>query len=249
MIATITASKASKRLTENISYNDKINTLPLEDSTMKKSILVWDLPTRLFHWLLVGSMFFMIFSAKQGGAWMAWHLRCGLFILSLLAFRIFWGFVGSDTARFASFFKPSQIPRYLRHEISENEQAGHNPLGALMVVAMIVVIGIQIITGLFSMDVNAYVYNGYLSRFAGNYAETFRNIHANIVPLLLLMIALHVLAVLVYLFVRKNNLIHPMITGRKKLSEPLPNLRFASNIKALIAFIIFAILAYALSWI
>ena len=89
---------------------------------MKQKVRVWDIPTRLFHWSLVLSIGFMWFSAEQGGDWLAWHLRCGLFILALLVFRVCWGLWGSDTSRFAQFVKPTQIGRYLSGKLSENEQ-------------------------------------------------------------------------------------------------------------------------------
>ena len=104
----------------------------------KQKLKVWDAPTRLFHWLLVLALAFMWYSGETGGNLMAWHLRCGVFILGLVVFRLCWGFWGSDTARFAQFVKgPAQIRRYLGGQLSENEQPGHNPLGALMVLALL----------------------------------------------------------------------------------------------------------------
>lgn len=117
---------------------------------MKQKVRVWDIPTRLFHWSLVLSIGFMWFSAEQGGDWLAWHLRCGLFILALLVFRVCWGLWGSDTSRFAQFVKPTQIGRYLSGKLSENEQPGHNPVGALMVLALLAALFFQVGTGLFS---------------------------------------------------------------------------------------------------
>ena len=98
---------------------------------MKQKVKVWDLPTRLFHWLLVLSVGFMWYSAQAGGGMLVWHLRCGLLVAGLIVFRLCWGLWGSDTARFSQFVRgPSSIRRYLQGSLTENEQPGHNPLGA-----------------------------------------------------------------------------------------------------------------------
>ncbi|MBR5675414.1 MAG: cytochrome b/b6 domain-containing protein [Neisseriaceae bacterium] len=213
-------------------------------------IKVWDLPTRLFHWTLVASMIFMFISAKQGGTWLQWHLRCGLFLLALILFRIVWGFVGSDTARFTQFVKsPKQIIRYIKGEITENEQPGHNPLGALMVVALILGILFQLITGLFSPDENSYIYGGYLSSKAGENASQIRSVHLLWANVLMILAGIHFAVVLFYRVIKRHNLITPMITGNKHLNEPLPKLKFASIFKALIVFIITAALSYFITLI
>lgn len=194
---------------------------------MKQKIKVWDLPTRLFHWALAASVGFMWYSGEEGGDLMAWHLRCGLLITGLLVFRLCWGLWGSDTARFSRFFKPQQIGRYLKGGLTENEQPGHNPLGALMVVALIGAVLFQAATGLLASDENMFVYNGYLNSLAGGAGGEFRKIHVAFFNLLLALIGLHVLAVLLYRFVKKHDLIKPMITGYKWLEGRLPDLRFA----------------------
>ncbi|KER39607.1 cytochrome b561 family protein [Neisseria meningitidis 992008] len=104
---------------------------------MKNKTKVWDFPTRLFHWLLAASLPFMWYSAKTGGDMLQWHTRVGLFILFLLVFRLCWGIWGSDTARFSRFVRGwSGIREYMKNGIPEHVQPGHNPLGALMVVAL-----------------------------------------------------------------------------------------------------------------
>ncbi|WP_107687860.1 cytochrome b/b6 domain-containing protein [Neisseria wadsworthii] len=207
---------------------------------MKQKLKVWDLPTRLFHWLLAASVAFMWYSGEQGGDIMAWHLRCGVFIFGLLVFRICWGIWGSDTARFAQFFKPWQIGRYLKGSLSENEQPGHNPLGALMVVALIGAVLFQVVTGLLSSDENAFLYNGYLSGLAGSASADFRKLHIQFFDLLLILIGVHVFTVLLYKFVKKHNLITPMLTGYKYLEGKLPDLKFAGAGKFLAALAIAA---------
>lgn len=125
---------------------------------MKQKVKVWDLPTRLFHWLLVLSVGFMWYSAQAGGGMLVWHLRCGLLVAGLIVFRLCWGLWGSDTARFSQFVRgPSSIRRYLQGSLTENEQPGHNPLGALMVIALIAAVLLQATTGLFAEIGRAHV--------------------------------------------------------------------------------------------
>ena len=215
-----------------------------------KKVKVWDLPTRLFHWLLVASVIFMFVSAKMGGSWLQWHLRCGLFLLALILFRIVWGFIGSDTARFTQFVKsPKHIIRYIKGEISENEQPGHNPLGALMVVALILSVLFQVLTGLFSPDENSYMYDGFLYKLAGDNASKIRGIHLMFANILMILAIIHFVVVLFYRVVKRHNLITPMITGNKYLNDPVPQLKFASVFKALIILMITAAVAYSVTLI
>lgn len=196
---------------------------------MKQKLKVWDLPTRLFHWTLVLAVAFMWYSGETGGSLMAWHLRCGLLILALVVFRICWGFWGSDTARFGSFVRgPQHIKRYLNGSLTESEQPGHNPLGALMVLALLAALLVQLVSGLFASDENMWLYNGYLNGLVGESAGTAaRNIHVAFFNLLLALIAVHVLTILVYKFVKKHDLIKPMLTGYKELEGGVPELEFA----------------------
>ena len=108
-----------------------------------QKIKIWDLPVRVFHWTLAAALAFMWFSAKTGGSWMAWHLRVGLLVAALLVFRLCWGIWGSDTARFARFFRPLQIGSYLRGTWDKQAHPGHNPLGALMVAALLAAVLFQ----------------------------------------------------------------------------------------------------------
>lgn len=151
-----------------------------------QKIKIWDLPVRVFHWTLAAAFAFMWFSAKTGGSWMAWHLRVGLLVAALLVFRLCWGIWGSDTARFARFFRPLRIGSYLRGTWDKQAQPGHNPLGALMVAALL------------AADENTFLYHGYLNGRLENGGETFRRIHVNFFNLLALLAGLHIAAVLFY---------------------------------------------------
>ena len=206
---------------------------------IKQKLKVWDLPIRLFHWCLLPAIIFMWYSAEQGGNWLAWHLRCGVFILALLVFRICWGVWGSETARFKQFFKPSQIGLYIKGKISENEQPGHNPLGALMVLALIGALLLQVTTGLFANDENTFLNSGYLnSLISSETGSTIRSIHIVFFNVLMLLIGIHIGTVLIYKFVKKQDLIKPMITGYKELSGSIPQLYFANFKRLLMACII-----------
>ena len=133
---------------------------------MKQKIKVWDAPTRLFHWLLVLLMGFMWYSATQGGDMLVWHLRGGLLMLALVVFRLCWGMWGSDTAKFSRFVRPfPEIRRYTQGQMSEDELVGHNPLGALMVIALLAALVFQTATGLFAADENTFTNSGFLNHF------------------------------------------------------------------------------------
>lgn len=171
---------------------------------------VWDLPTRIFHWSLVVLVVAAFVSAKIGGNAMVWHGRCGLAILGLLVFRIVWGFVGSTYARFAQFVRgPAAIHAYLK---SEWRGQGHNPIGALSVLALLGALALQAATGLFANDDIAF--EGYLHALVGSeLSGRITGIHHLLEKVLMLLVALHVGAIVFYARVKKHNLVKPMLTG------------------------------------
>ncbi len=210
---------------------------------MKHKILVWDLPTRIFHWSLVILLPFMWFSADQGGSWLVWHLRAGLVVFGLLIFRLIWGFFGSDTSRFSHFIRgPHAVKAYMKGQVSENQQPGHNPLGALMVIALMLGLALQVVTGLFSSDENTFLHNGYLNDLVSSETGVWlRSIHTQFFWYLLAVIVLHIAVVVAYKVIKKKDFITPMITGYKQLENPLPVLRFTSwriAVMAIIAVIV-----------
>ena len=213
-----------------------------------QKIKIWDLPVRVFHWTLAAALAFMWFSAKTGGSWMAWHLRVGLLVAALLVFRLCWGIWGSDTARFARFFRPLQLGSYLHGTWDKQAHPGHNPLGALMVAALLAAVFFQVLTGLFAADENTFLYHGYLNGWLENGGETFRRIHVNFFNLLALLAGLHIAAVLFYRLFKKQDLITPMITGLKEWQGNVPSLRFA-GIGAFVAALAVAAAAVCLIWL
>lgn len=177
------------------------------------SVVVWDVPVRLTHWLIVVAIGVSWWTAEERV--MDVHRYSGYALLGLLVFRLYWGFAGSSTARFAHFVKgPSQITAYLR-EPSGVASPGHNPLGALSVIALFVLLIAQVTLGLFVTDVDG-LESGPLSYLVS--FETSRmlaDVHEIVFNVLLGFGALHIIAVLFYLFVRRTNLIGAMFTGRR----------------------------------
>lgn len=178
------------------------------------SRLVWDLPVRLTHWLLVLAVAGCWTTHYAGIEWFAWHRRLGCTVLVLVAFRVVWGFVGTRHARFASFLRgPRATVAYLAGR-AQVETAGHNPLGGLSVLALLALLLVQAASGLFANDeiVNAGPFYGWIDPGLSNRLTALH--HAN-ADWLLAMIVLHVLAVSWYALVRRRALVRAMVTGRK----------------------------------
>ena len=177
-----------------------------------RKILIWDLPTRLFHWLLVLAIVALVVTGKAGGSWMEWHGRLGLLVLGLLVFRLLWGVMGSTYARFAGFFPtPAKVAAYLR---GQWHAPGHNPLGACSVLALLAVPLFQALTGLVANDDIAFVGPLYdlVGRDLSNLATSWHLLAVNV---LLALVALHVAAILFYAHIKKDNLVKPMVLGWK----------------------------------
>ncbi|MEY3573235.1 MAG: hypothetical protein RJA77_1150 [Pseudomonadota bacterium] len=175
----------------------------------QRRVKVWDLPTRAFHWLLAASVVGSFVTVKLG--LMEWHGRIGGFVLSLLLFRLVWGFWGSETARFARFVpSPQRLVRYLRGQAEP--QLGHNPLGALSVMALLGAFTLQALAGLATSDEIAY--DGPLvSVVSDAWVEWAGWVHLTTEPLLLVLVGLHLVAIGFYRVRRKQNLLRPMLTG------------------------------------
>jgi cytochrome b len=181
-------------------------------------VAVWDLPTRLFHWLLVVLVAAAFATAKAGGAWMFYHPACGEALLALLLFRLVWGFIGSAPSRFAAFVAgPRQVRRYARTLFDRQAEPhlGHNPLGGWSVLAMLIALFLQAATGLFADDGIATA--GPLARSVGAAASRrFTALHYYNHYAVAGLAALHIAAVLFHLVWKRENLIVPMLTGVKR---------------------------------
>ncbi len=182
-------------------------------------VRVWDLPLRVFHWTLAAAVVAAIATAEAGGAWMAWHGRAGLLIIGLLVFRIAWGFIGPETARFRSFAPtPARLRSYLR---GQWRGLGHNPLGALSVFALLGVLALQAGTGLFASDDIAFA--GPLSHRADDaLVEWLTGRHRLLAKLLFGLAGLHLAAIAWHAWVRKDKLVGPMLTGWRDVEAGAP---------------------------
>ncbi|MFC3531315.1 cytochrome b/b6 domain-containing protein [Vogesella facilis] len=198
---------------------------------MNYRVKVWDLPTRLFHWLLVALFGLMWWSAESG--LLLWHTRAGVALLVLVLFRLLWGVLGSQTARFSQFVRgPAAILRYLR---GEHDGVGHNPLGALMVLALLAALLVQLGLGLFAVDQDSYTFDGPLAKLLDSeLAEQVSEWHAAWFNVLLGLVCVHLLAIIGYRVLRRENLVKPMLTGHKEVAQPVAQPAFASPWLALL---------------
>jgi cytochrome b len=187
---------------------------------------IWDLPVRLFHWSLVLLLCVSYFTGQAGGDWMKLHLWSGYSILTLLLFRIAWGFVGSTTARFSDFVKgPRVCVNYLACFIRGQStfEIGHNPVGGLMVVALLLAVLAQVVLGLFSADTDTGTVSGPLANLLPDkWVERLTHFHHLWVNVILLLVALHVTASIVYLVWKRQNLVGSMVTGNKPRVDVVP---------------------------
>jgi cytochrome b len=211
--------------------------------------LVWDLPVRLMHWALVLAVAGAWATQEIEGDWFRFHVWCGYAVLLVAATRIAWGFVGTRHARFTAFLRgPGAVLGYARglFRRGADHYPGHNPLGALMVLALLALLLVQAVTGLFANDqimASGPLY-GYVSSATSDRLTT---LHKQLFDLLVWAIALHVTAAFFYLLVRRDNLIVPMITGRKSADAVPPEERISSSRTWLAALLLaaFAVVLYA----
>jgi cytochrome b len=205
---------------------------------------VWDWPVRLSHWLIVLCVAGSWATHYAGLQWFVWHRRCGYAVLVLVAFRVIWGFVGTYHARFASFVRgPRAIIDYLRGGAGA-ETIGHNPLGALSVMALLASLLFQASTGLFANDEIASTgpFYGWISHRLSNRLTSWHHVNSE---LLLVFIGVHLLAIAWYTFVKRQSLVRAMITGRKsaRLTSATPSV---GRSRSLLALAVVAALAVAL---
>jgi cytochrome b len=205
-------------------------------------VRVWDLPTRLFHWLLVALVATSFATGKAGGNAMRYHELSGLGILALLGFRLAWGLIGSRPSRFAHFLAgPATVARYAAGLLRRDSPAhlGHNPLGGWSVALMLAALLVQAGTGLFANDDIATA--GPLANLVSKAAsDRLTSVHHLNHEVILVLVAVHLGAVLFHLVFRRENLITPMLTGVKPWrgkAPPLqePSLWLAAAVAALAA--------------
>jgi cytochrome b len=190
-------------------------------------VMVWDLPTRLFHWLLVVGVVSGWVSYYYGDSALRWHLWNGYFVLLLLIFRWQWGVVGGSTARFGHFVRgPRAVVAALRDHPSV---VGHNAAGGWSVVAMLTLITFQAVTGLFASD-DYFVLSGPLKSWVGSeWSAAITTWHRQSYYWLLGLIGLHLAAILFYTVIKRQQLIMAMVKGSRRRTD------FAGDCQPLVA--------------
>ena len=183
------------------------------------TVRIWDLPTRLFHWLLAACVAGLAITGNVGGNAMVWHFRLGYAVLALLLFRLVWGFAGGHWSRWSQLsLAPAQVLAYLRGQAA-SRWVGHNPLGSWSVVLMLLWLLLQVSTGLVSDDeiANAGPLTALVSGATVSAATAW---HKGLGKgVLIVLVAVHVLAIVWYRVRKAQALVPAMLHGDKSLSE------------------------------
>jgi cytochrome b len=199
-----------------------------------RRVRVWDLPTRLFHWLIVALVAAAYATLRLN--WMQWHGWVGETLLAALIFRLLWGFFGSDTAKFSRFLgSPKAAARYLRRALvrEPDHEVGHNLAGGWMILLLLALLLGETLTGIYVANDVADV--GPLTEITpASVANAITAAHATLWDILLAAIVLHVFAIAGYAAAKGQNLLLPMITGTKRLPPEVPAPRLASPVRALV---------------
>ncbi|MBA2965607.1 MULTISPECIES: cytochrome b/b6 domain-containing protein [Ramlibacter] len=216
---------------------------------MPTTVRVWDLPTRCFHWALAACVLGSLATAWAPGSWVEWHARLGYVALTLLVFRLLWGLFGGRWSRFTSFlYSPRSVLAYLRGTPHPDHLVGHNPLGAGSVLAMLVVLLVQVGTGLVSDDEIAF--QGPLNRFVSSSKGLAATAYHKDIGqwLVLALVLLHVGAIAFYRLKKGENLVRPMLVGDKVVPGAVASSRDDAAMR-LLALVVFAACAGGVAWL
>jgi cytochrome b len=209
-------------------------------------VRVWDVPVRVFHWLIVVLVAAAYVTWRLN--WMTWHGRIGEAALVLVLFRLSWGFFGSETARFSSFVaSPRTVWSHLKASLRRepDHQVGHNPAGGWMVVALIALLLVETLSGVYVA--NDIADEGPLTEHVPAWAaNAIAASHAIVWDALLAAIVLHVLAIASHAAIKGQNLVRPMITGTKVLPADKPTPRTGGSGRAILLLLGCAVVAAAL---
>jgi cytochrome b len=201
---------------------------------------VWDLPVRLFHWAIV--VLIAAAWASQEYDRMDLHVLIGYTILTLLLFRIIWGVIGSDSARFVRFMRsPIEALRHLAHihRREADREIGHNAAGGWMVLLMLALIGVQAGTGLFSND-DGDTEGPLMHLVSKGTSDWLSHIHSVNFKLIEAVIVLHVLAIVIYAVLKRQDLVRPMLTGTKTMPDGVAAPRLVNSFWALVTLVVAA---------
>jgi cytochrome b len=202
-------------------------------------VRLWDLPVRIVHWSFVVLMPALWWTAEKGE--LVIHQRLGYAALALLVFRLFWGIAGGSTARFSGFVKgPKAIVAYLRRLFVKHQDPviGHNPVGGWSVVILLALLVSVIGTGLFAEDTDGLNPGPLNYLIHGDLSENMGHWHHLLFNALLGFIALHLLAILFYAVIKRENLVGPMLTGRREMAAPAIAPTFAPAWRAAVGVVI-----------
>ena len=199
-----------------------------------KRIRVWDLPLRVFHWVLVAAIALAFLSAEEDSALNQWHVLSGWAVGALIVFRLVWGFVGGEHSRFSDFVRPTRIFDHLSQLAKGQAEPslGHNPLGAVSVLLLLALAAVTVWSGAFG-------------------GESAEDLHEIVGWTLLGLVGVHILAVVVMSVLQRENLVRAMMIGSKP-AERHPDGRDARAPRAaavllaalVVAATVFAILRY-----
>jgi cytochrome b len=202
--------------------------------TAQRTVLVWDAPIRVFHWLIVALVAAAYATWRLN--WMVWHGWVGEAVLALLLFRLLWGFFGGETARFSRFLSSPRIAvQHLKYAFRRepDRQVGHNPAGGWMVALLLALLLIETLTGLYIA--NDIADEGPLTELVPAWAaNAIESSHAIVWDALLAAIVLHVVAIAGFAAIKGQNLVSPMITGTKVLPASVAAPRAGSPVQAVL---------------
>jgi cytochrome b len=216
---------------------------------MPNKVRVWDLPTRVFHWLLTACVLASVITGFVGGGLIDWHARLGYAALALLLFRIVWGFVGGYWSRFASFlYAPRSVVAYLRGQAHPDHLVGHNPLGAGSVFALLLLLLAQVATGLVSSDEISFY--GPLNAFVSDAQASLATWYHKRVGkwIVIALVLLHIGAVMYYLRRKKQDLIRPMVVGDKQVAHATRSSR-DDAVTRIAALVLFGLSVGVVTWL
>lgn len=214
-------------------------------------VFVWDIPVRLFHWTLVALMIALMITGKILEGAIELHATLGRIALALVLFRLMWGVAGSSYARFSQFVRgPGIVLTYARSLLSRQPEfvAGHNPLGGWMVLALLAVVLVQALLGLFAND--DILFDGPLAYLVSKESSDYlTGLHADLFNGLLVLVGLHVAAVIWHKLFKGEDLLAAMFTGHKELPPGVEaeNARGGGFLPAFIQLAVSTLAVYCLS--
>jgi cytochrome b len=239
-------AKVSDATESSIAASDTAATVTMDPPLRR----VWDLPVRVCHWLLVAAFITSYVTNRLGVSYFRYHVWSGYTVIVLVSFRLLWGLVGTRHARFWNFVRgPAHTLRYAVGWLHGETRyhAGHNPLGAWMVIALLTALFVQAASGLFGND---EIFNvGPLYGFVTNETSLkLTSLHRNLFYWLLAAAVVHVLAVIAHRVFKKESLVAAMFTG-KKARHVVPAAEAIHTSRTWLAFVIVFILAVSLTWV